>query len=278
MVGPNPHRLHSFGELRAIIGQAWIVCEPCNRYATVPTDRLKDRDTRTTPFSCSLCGLPGKLVTEDPGQNGRLQADTRENPQHHPHVVNRYKVAAALEAHSVREGRRKVPREDLPQRDRRKRPKPAPPKLYALKPFPVQTFADIAIWGLNATIDCRSCRRRGVPLDFGENLKTAPLLGIRLRCTDVIPGNVLMADRVCGGRGRLQLTPAEHGGQVPIAPFFGVSCYTDSHTGLDVGYLVVNRPPWQGQLGRNEHFACPGCGREMTHAWHTTDTSAQQRW
>ena len=71
----------------------------------------------------------------------------------------------------------------------------------------------------------RQARRRPVPLEIGENLKSTPLLGAHFRCTQVIPGDVLAPDRVCSGRGRIWLRPAENGDKVPDAPFVGVSCH-----------------------------------------------------
>lgn len=133
----------------------------------------------------------------------------------------------------------------------------------------MRTFGDIAAWGLAGTISCRSCRRPSVPLEVGGNLKASPLLGTRLRCTSIILGNVLTPDRVCGGEGSIWLSPANLGGYVPAddAPFFGACCHNRIHTSLEAQYLVRNKPPWQGLLGRYERFACPGCGRLMKHTW-----------
>lgn len=82
---------------------------------------------------------------------------------------------------------------------------------------------------------------------------------------------------MCGGRGRILLTPAENGGKVPAAPFIGACCYNDIHTGVEAQYLVVNKPLWQGMLTGNERFACPGCGRLMHHSWATTHTGPRRR-
>lgn len=107
MVGPNPHRLHSFGELDAIMGRCWVVCRSCRRYATVPANALKDRDTRETTFSCSVCGGAGQLVIDDPHKAGRLgrafSARTRTS------VARCAGVACNMSGTGQAEGRGKAP-------------------------------------------------------------------------------------------------------------------------------------------------------------------------
>ena len=44
VAGPNPYRLYSFEELRAINGRSWLVCEWCRRFAPLAGD-LKGRHT-----------------------------------------------------------------------------------------------------------------------------------------------------------------------------------------------------------------------------------------
>jgi hypothetical protein len=81
LVGPNPYRLHSFRELRVVMGRPFVVCKPCRRF--VPLGNwLDDRDSRTTTFSCSVCGAAGDVVFEDPAREG-LQHDPRPNPPRH---------------------------------------------------------------------------------------------------------------------------------------------------------------------------------------------------
>jgi hypothetical protein len=259
LVGPNPHRLHSFGEMRAIVGRAWLVCQPCQRYALVPSHALKDRNTRTTTFSCSVCGGAGKLVTEDPHKEG-LQPDPQPRPLHHPHAIIRLRNFAKLAALSGAD-RHKVAREALPQST--PRPTPEPARGYVLKLFPCWTFGDLATWGLRATIGCSGCHR-ALPLEVRDHLKARPLLATRLRCTGTHP----LAGTPCRGLGRLWMSPADLGGVVPAESFVSVCCHHPDHTGIDASYLVLSRAPWQGFLGKDENFGCPGCGRRMQHTWH----------
>lgn len=269
MAGPNPYRVHSFEELR-YFGRTWLVCEPCRRFAIVPASRLKGRDTRTTTFSCSVCGGPSKIINEDPGIGGRLQFDPRENPQHHPEATLRLRLNAELARMGLERRHGKIAREDLPQA-RLERPKPLPTPTYKPKPFPVQTFGDIAAWGLEVKVQCSSCHHK-TPLDIGENLKALPMLGTRLRCTRIIPGNAAAPDRVCGGRGSLYMSPSDQQGVVPHERFVEVLCFHFDHpAGFVASYLVLDRPPWQHALGRHEKFTCPGCHRIMRHTWHAAD-------
>jgi len=45
LAGPNPYPLHSFLELRKIMGRAYVVCRPCRRFVAVGA-WLDGRDTR----------------------------------------------------------------------------------------------------------------------------------------------------------------------------------------------------------------------------------------
>jgi uncharacterized cysteine cluster protein YcgN (CxxCxxCC family) len=62
------------------------------------------------------------------------------------------------------------------------------------------------------------------------------------------------------------------------APYIGACCYNHAHTGIEVQYLPVNKPPWQGMLTGNERFSCPGCGRCMHHSWATIDRRPNPQW
>jgi len=87
VAGPNPHELHSFRELRAVMGRVFVVCDPCRRFVGVGA-WLDGLDSRAVTFSCSVCGRPGKLTFDDPGKAG-LQHDLRANPARHPDVAAR---------------------------------------------------------------------------------------------------------------------------------------------------------------------------------------------
>jgi hypothetical protein len=87
LAGPNLYQLHSFRELRAVMGRVYVVCESCRRYVGVG-GWLDNLDSRIVSFSCSVCGRPGKLTFDDPVKDG-LQHDMRANPTRHPEVAAR---------------------------------------------------------------------------------------------------------------------------------------------------------------------------------------------
>lgn len=65
MAGPNPYKLHSFGELRAVFGQLWVRYDACWRFRRLRvTLALRDRDRRYQRFRCSRCGGPGRVALE----------------------------------------------------------------------------------------------------------------------------------------------------------------------------------------------------------------------
>ena len=65
MAGPNPYKLHSFGELRAVFGPLWVRCDACRRFRRLRvTLALRDRDHRYQRFRCSRCGGPGWVALE----------------------------------------------------------------------------------------------------------------------------------------------------------------------------------------------------------------------
>ena len=64
MAGPNPYPVHSFLELRKVMGRPYVVCRRCRRFVTVGA-WLDRRDARTTTFSYSVCGGDGNLVLGD---------------------------------------------------------------------------------------------------------------------------------------------------------------------------------------------------------------------
>ncbi len=259
MAGPNPHKLYSFRELRAIAGKSWVTCPPCTRYVGLPLG-LDARDTRVTTFSCSVCGDEGKLVFEDPGKAG-LQHDLRRRPRHHPEAVIRLRVAVELRRRDEERAHRERP-------VRSERPKPEPPVRHTLKPFPCRTFADLATWGLKATVHCSLCRHQA-PLVLEDKHLSLPLLRPRLNCSAIIPGTAASEPRRCEGRGALWVQPADLDG-VPDEHFVSAWCGHHEHTGLMANYILLDRSPWRDYLPRGVHFSCPVCRKCMGHTWHDT--------
>jgi hypothetical protein len=67
VAGPNPHKLHSFAELRAMFGPLWVRCDRCRRFRQLRVTRaLRDRDHRHTRFRCRHCGGQGWVALERP--------------------------------------------------------------------------------------------------------------------------------------------------------------------------------------------------------------------
>jgi hypothetical protein len=83
LVGLSPFRYASFAALKHTYGRLWVRCDACRRYDTLATAPIRDRDSRYTTFSCSVCGAEGKVVLDDPAQQG-FAYDPRQNPQRHP--------------------------------------------------------------------------------------------------------------------------------------------------------------------------------------------------
>jgi len=172
VAGPNPYTLHSFRELRAIMGRAWVVCHPCLRFVEL---RVRDdRDTRITTFSCCLCGREGKLTFDDPAKQG-LQYDPRPRPPRHPDRVLRLQQIARLNDSF---GHRGPGREDLPQRER---PRREPALRYRLVPLPFVTFREAFDFGLVLRLYCPECHRRE-PLCLGPELLDRSFPGARFIC------------------------------------------------------------------------------------------------
>jgi hypothetical protein len=67
LVGPNPYKLYSFAEVRAVLGPLWIRCDRCRRFPGLRITRaLRDRDYRHTRFTCRRCGGPGCCTSDRP--------------------------------------------------------------------------------------------------------------------------------------------------------------------------------------------------------------------
>jgi hypothetical protein len=74
VAGPNPYKLHSFAELRAVFGPLWVRCDSCRRFRRLQvTRRLRDRDHRYTRFRCTRCGGPGWVALERPDTEAGME-------------------------------------------------------------------------------------------------------------------------------------------------------------------------------------------------------------
>lgn len=92
MVGPNPYKLFSFKELRAVLGPVFVVCWPCRRYVQLEIGPIALRDHRHTTFSCCRCGGDGKCTVTDPSKDPKtadVKLDPVERPARHPKAVDR---------------------------------------------------------------------------------------------------------------------------------------------------------------------------------------------
>ena len=74
MVGPSPYKRYSFAELRAVIGPLWVRCDSCRRFRSLRITRaLRDRDYRTTRFTCRRCGRQGHCTLDRPDQEKGME-------------------------------------------------------------------------------------------------------------------------------------------------------------------------------------------------------------
>ena len=253
MAGPNPYRVHSFRELRAVMGRVYATCEPGRRFVGIGS-WLDDRDTRTTTFSCFVCGGAGELVFEDPGKRG-LQHDPVPSPVRHPAVELRIQHVRRL---ADPFGRKAPAREGLPQRDR---PATVREPNYQLKPMPFRTFGELPGAGLLLEVGCVGCRSRQV-VTIGESLARRVFGRAHFVCSAVRPG-----PGACGGAGILQLVP-----EAPIdrrQRFVTLTCprCVPPWTARDV---VLNAPPWDAApiSPATERYRCPACGGQVRATFH----------
>jgi hypothetical protein len=87
MVGPWPHRSHTFRNLSKTYGQMWLRCDVCRRYVRLKLGGLHDVDYRTKSFSCSVCGSDAYLCLVEPNTETGMEDyrfDERGKPEHHP--------------------------------------------------------------------------------------------------------------------------------------------------------------------------------------------------
>ena len=99
MVGPNPYKLFSFQELRAIVGPVFVVCWPCRRYVELDIGPIKLRDHRHTTFSCCRCGAAADCTIDDPKKDPRtadVKLDPVDRPERHPKAIERLTHARTL--------------------------------------------------------------------------------------------------------------------------------------------------------------------------------------
>ena len=63
MVDPFPRKPYSFGTLRKTFGPLYLRCDLCRRFALLQLGpyNLRDVDSRTKRFSCSVCGTEAWL-------------------------------------------------------------------------------------------------------------------------------------------------------------------------------------------------------------------------
>ena len=85
MAGPNPHKLFSFAELRAIYGPLWVRCDTCRRFRGLRlTPKIRDRDWRFTRFSCTRCGGAGYCALDrpnsEPGREDYVEDASPKSP------------------------------------------------------------------------------------------------------------------------------------------------------------------------------------------------------
>ena len=92
MVGPNPYKLFSFEEQRAVLGPVFLVCWPCRRYVELDIGPINLRDHRHTTFSCCRCGAAADCTIDNPKKDPRtadLKLDPVDRPVRHPKAVER---------------------------------------------------------------------------------------------------------------------------------------------------------------------------------------------
>jgi len=254
VAGPNPYELHSFRELRAVMGRVYVACEPCQRFVGLGA-WLDSLDSRLVTFSCSLCGGAGKVTLDDPSREG-LQHDLRANPARHPAVALRIEHARRLANPFGR--RPTVVRELLPQSVRTKF---VPEPRYRLKPMPFATFGDLSGQGLVLEVWCSTCKSSR-PVAIGASLASRRFGRGRFTCIAARHDGV-----ACGGLGHphvVPLVPIEHG-----APFVSLNC-PRCVPPWSASPVELDRPPWSMAPinTASERYRCPACGGQVRATFH----------
>lgn len=261
MAGPNPYPLHSFLELRKVMGRAYVVCRPCQRFVSIGT-WLDQRDTRITTFSCTVCGGDGKVVFEDPAKEG-LQHDPRKRPLRHPLVAVRLRALNQL----IDPFGHKAARESLPQREKL-RPEPSP--RFRLIPLPITTFRQALDFGLVLRVHCPECHATR-PLEVPGQRLDRPFTAARLRCSHMRLRRYGDGRELCAGLGQFELVPSSP--RDPERTVVDIQCTGFGrhrpHGGWELRGVDLKAPPWSGRLDDSERFSCPGCGGMARHTFHT---------
>jgi len=255
VAGPNPYELHSFRELRAVMGRAFVVCRPCQRFVGVGA-WLDGLDTRLVTFSCSVCGGPGELTVEDPARDG-MQHDLRANPVRHPEVAARLVHMQKLANPFGR--RATVVRELLPPSERTKFV--AKPH-YRLKPMPFATFGELTPLGLVLEVWCSTCKSSR-PVAVGESLAARRFGRGRFTCNAQRYDGV-----VCGGLGHPHIVP-----RAPIereVAFVTLNC-PRCVPPWSARSVQLSRPPWSHAPidTASERYRCPACGGQVWATFHS---------
>ena len=254
MAGPNPYEIHSFRELRAVMGRVYVVCEPCGRYVGVGA-WLDNLDSRLVTFSCTVCGRPGKLTFDDPAGSG-LQHDLRANPARHPEVAARLEHLQQLASPFAR--RPTVVRELLPQSERTKFV--AEPR-YRLRPLPFRTFGDLSRASLVLEVWCSSCKNSR-PVAIGKGFASRLLGSVRFSCRgrrhDGEP---------CGGLGHPHIVPLQ---AIEAKKAFASLNCPRCVPPWSASPVQFHRPPWdQAPIDTaTERYQCPACGGQVRATFH----------
>lgn len=262
MAGPNPYPVHSFLELRKVMGRAYVVCRPCRRFVPIGA-WLDRRDTRTTTFSCSVCGGDGTLVLEDPAQDG-LQHDPRPNPSRHRLAALRMRAFHRL---ADPFGHRAAAREAPPRREQ-----PYLERLprFRLATLPIRTFRQALDFGLALDIHCPRCHDTR-PVELGAEQLDRPFAFTRFVCRRSRLKVYGDGREVCGGRGEVVFKPAASPDAARTV--VDIQCVRAQrrrpHPGWEIRGVDLAAPPWAGLLDTSgERFGCPGCGGGARHTFH----------
>jgi hypothetical protein len=255
LAGPNPHALHSFRELRAVMGRVFVVCEPCRRYVGVGP-WLDGLDSRVVTFSCSVCGRPGTVTFDDPAKAGH-QHDLRANPARHSEVAGRLQHMRHLANPFGR--RPTVVRELLPQSERTKF---VPEPRYRLRPTPFVTYGDLPALGLVLEVWCSTCKSsRAVAI--GAGWAGSRFGRLRFTCSAA-----RFDGAVCGGLGHPHIVPV-----APIergAAFVSLNC-PRCVPPWSASAVQLDAPPWSTapiDTG-SERYRCPACGGMVRATFHS---------
>ena len=262
LAGPNPYRLHSFRELRAIMGRPYVICRPCRRFVPIGA-WLDRRDTRSTTFSCSVCGSSGDIVLEDPAKEG-LQHDPRPKPPRHRLAAIRLQ---ALHQHASHFGRSETPREEA--RPPEKPYREPMPSFRAVR-LPIRTFREAFNFGLRLRIHCPRCHDwRPVDLKT-EQLERPFANGVRFVCRHEKLKVYGEGREVCGGLGEPVFEPVA--GRAGDRQTVDLDCSGQRwryHPRWEINGIDLVAAPWAGLLNTSqERFRCPGCGGIARHTFH----------